>query len=1611
VSLGYTDSNGNAQTVTISYLIPATIQSNFGCSAISEYPATAYYLQVPTKISYPDGTTEQFTYEPTPGNASSTTGRIASITLRTGGTINFTYTGGSNGINCADATTAGLTIQTADGTWTLQHTPGTAGASTTTVIDPKGNKMVLSFQGGFETQRQIYQVNGANFVLLDTILTCYNSNKTNCAGITSTPKFPITELTVFQVLPNQQENEQDTFFDRNSQLQTELDEYDFGNNQPGALLRKTLIAYAALGNNITGKAQSVTVCSPPGTDAACNGATTSGTKVAQTIFGYDEGTLTATSNLPQHAAITGARGNLTSVHRWLNTTTGSTVNTSSTFDDAGRFLTTTDADNNTSSYGYACNDAYLSNVTRPATATNHVSSATYDCNTGLMLSATDENGKVTSFAYDAIMRPTQVTFADSGQMTISYPSANQVTTQRKIDSSRSTYSSTLFDGYGRKARTAVANGESTPYDQQDLCYDSNGLRGFTSYPYQGPTPVFSTAAVCSGSGGDTFSHDALGRITQVSHGDGSSRTTTYASRATQVTDEGNGGSSVSRILQTDALGRLANVCEIYSGSQLLGNGGVPGACNLDISGGGFLTSYGYDLLGNLTSVAQGMVGARSYAFDSLSRMTSATDPESGTRSYSYDSNGNVLTKTDARNTTTTYTYDALNRVTQRSFSDGTTPTAKFLYDTDPGWTNPSAPTTNVIGRLSEAYTTPFTAGEIFGYDGMGRVVTNNQCTPYNCGSANWPLSYTYDLLGDITSATNGVGVTFNYSYNVAGRLTGITSTANDAQHPPTLLSAAHYSPSTVTDTLGNNVVETTNFSPRGMLTSYLANAPNGTPGTGSVTISGSLQTYQQQTQAGTPAALTVTIGGSDSTIAVTTCVPNGHGGQTCTTTQGKDTGTISFTVTGGGVSVGPVRVSYNANSTTASLAAGLFSAFPSNSLVTMTYGQGNSYFTLTTIAIGSSANSTTFSSTVASGCRPPNCSGSPGWTVTPASANFSGGTDPVFQTQYDNGSTTITVNSHPDAYSWSGSGTTPASIAQGLCNAINGDTAAFATASTNGISGECPLGSATVSLASRQAGQNYTLSASSSSVVNSFSVACPGFSSCTSASLTGGGSPAYSFNLTPAPDGQITSANDLVNGNWAFTYDPFNRLLSSNKNSGQQTFTYAYDLAGNRWQQNAPQGGPAPQYMFDNNNHFNGSGISYDAAGNVKTDGLGNSFTWDGAGRMSQVNSGSTATYVYDAEGRRVRGPNGDYIYNLAGQMITQIGLNGVWNYGEIYAGNRHLATYSGSTTNFYHGDWLNTKRVLTGVNGAVSETCTGFYFGDGVNCTGTNWTFNSFTDDIHDPESNLEHTQFRQYSGTQGRWLSPDPYSGSMDLTDPQSLNRYTYVENNATNAFDPLGLYCPTYRVRGVFCLPGNLASGFTPDEWDNVPFPSGFVFDFGVDFGKIPMPSSVNCFAPGDCPNIPLRTLDQAIQAWLAGLPWNNPCIMSPVPDACGLVNGFSGPYLKPPYLANPDGKCKGGPDDPLCLKGVYGGGLAVQSCESHFKNAYTDTQEVLNITCKNANSAECRKSEQEVRSFNLKEVHPGQHDGVLYRVITSTYLDAGSTITSETLCITIPKMVPR
>jgi RHS repeat-associated protein len=75
------------------------------------------------------------------------------------------------------------------------------------------------------------------------------------------------------------------------------------------------------------------------------------------------------------------------------------------------------------------------------------------------------------------------------------------------------------------------------------------------------------------------------------------------------------------------------------------------------------------------------------------------------------------------------------------------------------------------------------------------------------------------------------------------------------------------------------------------------------------------------------------------------------------------------------------------------------------------------------------------------------------------------------------------------------------------------------------------------------------------------------------------------------------------------------------------------------------------------------------------------------------------------------------------------------------------------------------------------------------------NTPYLSFTGAQPDTIAGLNDFLYREYSPVQGRWLRPDPSGvAAVSPGNPQSWNRYAYVQNNPLSAVDPLGLDCDT-------------------------------------------------------------------------------------------------------------------------------------------------------------------------------------------------------------------------
>jgi RHS repeat-associated protein len=98
------------------------------------------------------------------------------------------------------------------------------------------------------------------------------------------------------------------------------------------------------------------------------------------------------------------------------------------------------------------------------------------------------------------------------------------------------------------------------------------------------------------------------------------------------------------------------------------------------------------------------------------------------------------------------------------------------------------------------------------------------------------------------------------------------------------------------------------------------------------------------------------------------------------------------------------------------------------------------------------------------------------------------------------------------------------------------------------------------------------------------------------------------------------------------------------------------------------------------------------------------------------------------------------------------------------------------------------------------------------------------------DEATGLDHTWFRKYESYAGRWTSPDPLAGS--ITNPQTINRYTYVDNDPLNAVDPTGLMPQMCGVEFSFQDCGG-GAGF----WGGGRGFGGQVAEFDRQFGGLP------------------------------------------------------------------------------------------------------------------------------------------------------------------------------
>lgn len=266
-----------------------------------------------------------------------------------------------------------------------------------------------------------------------------------------------------------------------------------------------------------------------------------------------------TPNPIQWANPGATRGNLTKITRYENAATGSgAIVRTFTYDTAGN-LRTADLDCcQQRSWTFSATTQYSypdSIVSGPATGPQLTTSRIYDFNTGLVISATDENGKTTTFGYDSMNRLTSVTRPDNVTLNFSFddtstfPASTSIT---PIDATKSLVRVTTFDGLGRPVRVETKDAAGGNCSAVDTQHDALGRPFNVSNPYP-----------CGGAPGPwtETKYDELGRVVKVippgGTDTGNNTQFAYSGNSVTITDP----ASKQRRSFTDALGRLVRVDE------------------------------------------------------------------------------------------------------------------------------------------------------------------------------------------------------------------------------------------------------------------------------------------------------------------------------------------------------------------------------------------------------------------------------------------------------------------------------------------------------------------------------------------------------------------------------------------------------------------------------------------------------------------------------------------------------------------------------------------------------------------------------------------------------------------------------------------------------------------------------------------------------------------------------------------------------------------------------------------------------------------------------------------------------------------------------------------
>ena len=410
---------------------------------------------------------------------------------------------------------------------------------------------------------------------------------------------------------------------------------------------------------------------------------------------------------------------------------------------------------------------------------------TYDLR-GLQLTATDQNGHMTTMTYDSQGRMLTTTNAAGVVTRYNRDAAGNVVSQIDAEGDLSQRSIAMtYDVLNQL--TSYADGEG---NRITLAYDANGSR----IAKRDPTGVVTSRTYDAngrliggtdpGAGPTVFAFDAASNLIQVTDSAGITAAFEYddVNRLVRSVD-GKGGVRLltydlgdNVVAQTDALGNTTTIAY-----DLLNRA----VARTDASGNTW--RFEYDARDLRTRDVRPSGRTLDYSYDARQRLRGMTNNFVVVRGYDYDPASNVVQQSDGNNFTT-FSYDALNRVVSAALPSGA---LAFAYDalnrrvtrTD----ETGAQETTLYDRADRIVSITAPSGKSVArqYDGANRPVRvfwpNGQRTQmaYDAGAGTGStgrlasVAYGLDQAGGGGSPLNQLLGTAVYGYEARGNITSL----------------------------------------------------------------------------------------------------------------------------------------------------------------------------------------------------------------------------------------------------------------------------------------------------------------------------------------------------------------------------------------------------------------------------------------------------------------------------------------------------------------------------------------------------------------------------------------------------------------------------------------------------------------------------------------------------------------------------------------------------------------------------------------------------------------------------------------------------------------------